>query len=351
MPAYDDAGRGASDDIFSCWQPTYAAHRIATFPVKIVDGDKVPAVKHYDRIGLRASNKLVAGGRFHYATMLGFMCSQRNGIAILDCDTTDENVLSDALTRHGTTPLIVRTASGKFHAYYKHNGERRRIRPWRDQGLPIDVLGGGAAVAAPSRIGSGTYQIIQGSLDDLDRLPVMRGLDPTCYARNKLRNNPPRSAEKSRSGIGSNEPNDSLWRHCMRQAKHSPDLDTLIALAKTSYDMPVNDDELRSTARKAWTYTVEGRNYVDQIGGARLSPAECEALFTAMDSDALYLLAYLRHHEGPNATFMIANGMAEDWAWRRHRFAAARQRLLDLGYIREVRPASSGYGPAQHRWK
>ena len=28
------------------------------------------------------------------------------------------------------TPLIVRTGSRIFHAYYRHNHERRRIRPW-----------------------------------------------------------------------------------------------------------------------------------------------------------------------------------------------------------------------------
>ena len=50
---------------------------------------------------------------------------------MLDIDTTDERALADALIRHGDTPFITRTASGKFHALYRHNGERRRIRPFR----------------------------------------------------------------------------------------------------------------------------------------------------------------------------------------------------------------------------
>ena len=74
-------------------------------------------------------------------------------------------------------PLVVGSGSGKYHAYYRHNGERRRIRPWR--GLPIDLLGeGGLVVAPPSKATEGRqYEIIQGGLDDLDRLPVLRDLD------------------------------------------------------------------------------------------------------------------------------------------------------------------------------
>jgi hypothetical protein len=34
---------------------------------------------------------------------------------VLDIDTTDERVLADAIYRHGATPIIIRTASGKFH--------------------------------------------------------------------------------------------------------------------------------------------------------------------------------------------------------------------------------------------
>jgi hypothetical protein len=84
--------------------------------------------------------------------------------------------LADALNRHGSSPLIVRTASGKWHGYYRHNGERRQIRPVRD--VPIDILGGGYAVAPPSRFTKGEYEFIQGTLDDLACLPFMRVVQP-----------------------------------------------------------------------------------------------------------------------------------------------------------------------------
>jgi hypothetical protein len=80
-------------------------------------------------------------------------------LAILDIDTTDENVFADALDKHGETPVKDRTASGKFHAWYRFNHERRRIRP--DQGLPLDLLGyGGYSVAPLSRVSWGRYTFI-----------------------------------------------------------------------------------------------------------------------------------------------------------------------------------------------
>src|SRR5262249_22517918 len=88
-------------------------------------------------------------------------------------DTPDEKIAADAIGRHGQSAVVVRTASRKFHHLYRYNGERRRIRPWPDR--PIDILGdNGFALAAPSELATGSYEIIHGSLDDLDRLTPMR---------------------------------------------------------------------------------------------------------------------------------------------------------------------------------
>lgn len=112
--------------VFTQWQPVYAEHNIPTFPCK---PDKRPAVTNYRRFGLPASSQIALHSE---ADALGFMCGTRSRITMLDVDTTDERILADALDRHGRTPIIARTASGKFHAPYRHNGERRWIRPRRD---------------------------------------------------------------------------------------------------------------------------------------------------------------------------------------------------------------------------
>jgi hypothetical protein len=123
--------------------------------------------------------------------MLGFMTSERNGITVLDVDSTDDRVFADALNRHGDTPVKVQTASGKFHGLYKFNGERRQIRKFGE--LPIDILGAGVFVVAPPSLitGKGNYEFIEGGLDDLNRLPTMRNLPPHIYQA-------PSKSEKSR---------------------------------------------------------------------------------------------------------------------------------------------------------
>ena len=124
---------------------------------------------------------------------------------MLDVDTADERVLTDALNRHGQTPVVVRTGSGKFHALYRFNNEKRAIRAWDD--LPIDLLGAGLAIAPPSLVAKGQYQIIHGHLDDLDRLPIMRELDARLYADAS-------GPRPQKQGEGRNN---DLWRRAMRE--------------------------------------------------------------------------------------------------------------------------------------
>src|SRR5258708_760997 len=124
--------------VFAEWQPVYAAHRIPTFPVT---AEKRPATKGYLRTGIRASTLLAQ--KFAQADALGFACGPRSKLALIDVDSKDERVLAAALSTYGDTPVISRTPSG-YHAWYRHNGEHRSIRPL--QGAPLDILGGGYAV-------------------------------------------------------------------------------------------------------------------------------------------------------------------------------------------------------------
>lgn len=132
--------------VFQKWQPVYAERGIATFPVR--EAAKRPAVRNYSRI---VSPRAPPSPRGLVQPRCWASCvASRNRITVLDVDSKDERILADALDHHGKTPVIVRTGSGKHHAWYRHDGERRRIRPWR--GLPIDLLGGGFVVAPPSEV-------------------------------------------------------------------------------------------------------------------------------------------------------------------------------------------------------
>jgi hypothetical protein len=249
---------------FPHWQPTYAAHRIATFPVKIIGNDKKPAIRGYGRVGLRGSEQLAF--KFGDADAFAFMCGKRNRVTVLDFDSTDERFLVDGIAKHGTTPLVVRTASGKYHAYYQHNGERRRIRPWR--GLPLDLLGGGLVVAPPSLTPDGRYEIIQGSLDDIDRLSVMRGLEENLYAWHQP-TAPDSNPIPEPRVVPDGQRNNSLFRHLMREAQSCENLDTLVNKGRIFNGLccwPLSDDEIMRTARSAWDYTIKGNNRFGQFG-------------------------------------------------------------------------------------
>jgi hypothetical protein len=210
---------------FAEWQPIYAQHGIATFPVTIEPSGKRPAIKGYGRVGLDGREQLVF--KFAAAEALGFMCGPRTKISVGDVDTINERELSDFLDRHGTTPIITRTASGKFHAWYRHNGERRCIKPW--QGRPFDILGGGFVVAPPSRTPSGNrYQFISGSLDDLDHLPIMRNLDGQLYAKAATKAATDHKPAAAKDG----KRNCDLWDDCMRAARRCDTFENLLDVAR-----------------------------------------------------------------------------------------------------------------------
>ena len=148
------ASLGGDGNGFQYWQPIYAERGIALIPC---GSNKAPLVKNPQKFGREASTEIAC--KFSEASAFGYYCGKRNGITVLDIDTTDERVLSDALNRHGQTPIVVRTGSGKFHALYRFNNEKRAVRAW--DGLPIDLLGAGLAIAPPSIVAKGQYQIIR----------------------------------------------------------------------------------------------------------------------------------------------------------------------------------------------
>ena len=327
--------------VFARWQPIYAERGIATFPCTET---KTPAVRNYHRFGVPGSTALVS--RFCCASALGFMCGRRSGITPLDIDCKDERVLADALDRHGKTPVVARSGSGNFQAWYKHNGERRQIRPWPE--LPIDILGGGFVVAPPSHVEKGNYQFVQGSLDDLAHLPHLHGLPANVNGHTGSA--APQSNERNER-IREGARNTNLWKHCMRTARHCDDFVALLDVARTrnaEFYPPLGDDEVVKAATSAWDYTERGENRFGRPG-VFFDADEANRLIVS-DQDAFVLLAYLRANNRPDRAFMIANGMANKLGWPRKRLAAARTRLGG-SYVERIRTASSFSGAAIYQWK
>jgi hypothetical protein len=328
--------------VFGQWQALYAEHGIATFPV---NDNKKPLVKGFLNLGPRSSRALVS--KFGDSSALGFVAGSRNRITVLDIDTKDERVLCDALARHGDSPIMIRTASGKVHVWYAHNGEPRRIRPWR--GLDIDLIGGGFAVAPPSVVGAGRYEIIKGSLDDLDRLPKMRGLNDIFDGRGRRR------PDTGCGRINQGKRNDALFQHCMLEAQHCDFLDGLIDVARTyneqKFQPPLEDAEVVKTAHSAWRIEESGQNWVGRGRVVAIRRDEVDGLLHEKPDAFILLTKLRRHHWGRD--FVVANAMAKtmsDRGWTTKRFASARGELERRGCLKKVRPASRKNGPALYTW-
>jgi Bifunctional DNA primase/polymerase, N-terminal/Primase C terminal 1 (PriCT-1) len=335
-----------NENIFGTWQGEYAQRGLPTFPVQIVGHDKPPMTRGYHRTGLRGSTELTR--RFGSARALGITLNQRR--MIVDVDTTSESALADVLAKHGDTPLIARTASkGGYHCYFGENAaawehhkvSRRIIRP--EAGRPIDYLGSGFAVVPPSLTTTGRYEFIRGSLDDINRLPPFRGIVPP------LQPDARGDTAKESVHVGEGARNSGLFRACMKWARRCNKFDELLEFARAInayYRPPLEEAEIMRTTKSVWSYTEAGQNRFGQHGA--YFPIE-EVATLLHNQDAFLLLAFLRAHNGPLAQFWVSNGLSETLGWQRKRFAAARQRLIELGHIKQIRPAFR-HSPALFQW-
>jgi hypothetical protein len=326
---------------FSKWQPIYAERGIAIIPC---GDDKVPLVRNPQMFGRDAS--AVLAGKFSDASAFGYYCGRRNGITVLDVDTADERVLATALDRHGHTPIIIRTGSGKFHAPYRHNGERRSIRAWGKE-VPIDLLGAGLSIAPPSIVVKGQYEIIEGHFDDLDRLPIMRELEDRLYMGRASGPRPRADWARMKDGDGRNP---ALFDKVLDAARYVDDYDQLLDYALTQnsqFGEPMLEAEVAKVTGNAWKIQIEGRNRKGTFG-VWFPIREANELIVNYP-DEYRLLSFLQTNNHPDSAFMVANGLVEKFGWSRQRLAAARERLIQMRYLRRVRHASNNQ-PALYRW-
>jgi Bifunctional DNA primase/polymerase, N-terminal len=278
--------------VFAEWQPRYAEHGVATFPVK----DKRPCVRGWQTVGLNGSSQLAM--KFADADAFGFRCGTRNRITLIDIDANDERMVGEAVRLFGESPILWRTGSGNYAMPFRHNGEARRIRPV--PGLPIDVLAGGYAVAPPSMGTKQRYEFVQGSLADLDRLPIARG-DRLAALRNIGARIPLGTRDKS------------LFRFALEQAQHVDDIDALIDVVRTrnmDCEPPMLDADVVKAASSAWRYEQEGRNFARR-GRAMVTAHSTFDALIAESPDAWLLYSHLRrHHWGRD--FALAKAMAKE---------------------------------------
>jgi len=338
--------------IFSTWQPIYATHGVATFPL-IIDGkSKKPATKGYAKTGLRGSGQLAMN--FPDIDAFAFMAGKRSGVTVIDIDSPDdEDLLREVLRRYGDTPLISRTGSGGFHCYYRHRDEGRRVRP--DPETPVDHLGGGVLAAPPSQGARGTYAFIRGTVEDLGRLPFIRGGADGAQVK----------AAVQRELVKAGGRNKALMDYLRGQARHCSDMADLIDVARTFADDQFDrttghsftDAEIDAVARSVWDWTEKkiglGEYFVGEGRRMTISHAELDAIM-ALGADALMMFLHLKRRSAHLGEIVVANDMRlamPDGEWTLARFRKARTTLIEAEILREVRRASSWHGPSLYLWQ
>lgn len=302
---------------------------LAPIPVE----DKTPLVTSFTRWkAIPGHETLRAWAARHPEAEVGIVTGKLSGLYAVDVD--DRDLLPQMLTRFGSTPLVTRTRNG-FHLLYKASDER--CGDLRRQGLNVDLRGQGGFIVAPPTDG---YDFYRGTWDDLTHLPT---------ASNE--NVPIRLG---RISIGHR--NNELFSHCLRQARFCDTEIDLMDVAETFISnrcedpSSVTSPEIRATAKQAWRYQTEGRNWVGRE--ARVTWSKTEALPFAEYPEAFYLETFLRQVHGARDSrgepFAISpramerNEVIPRWDARKVR--NARQRLVEMGRIEYVHHGGRGKG-------
>jgi Bifunctional DNA primase/polymerase, N-terminal len=324
-------------------QPRYAKHGIPTFPVKFEPHDdgkygKVPCVKHWQRIGQPASNNLAAEKRFRKSDGLGLPVGNRTGLVVYDTDSSDDAVFREVERRFGDAALLARTPSGGWHAYYRHSGEGRHVRPKELDGLPVDILGTGFVVGFNSRAPHGKYELVRGSWEDLKNLP------PVHKVLDGFRG----------QSVAQGVRNQTTFQKLLRQAPYCDDYESLLDVARTinmDCSPPQDDASLQATTKKVWEYQVTGNNWVGRK--SRASTDRDELLALSHDPQALNLLLLLRISHPPiGADEPFAIDQVKTAAllhWSRETVRTRITTLMRDGYLKRVHNGKGKGDPHLYR--
>jgi hypothetical protein len=315
----------------------YAEVGIATIPLE----GKRPLVKNPGRFGVHASLQVAA--KFPSANV-GFWCGRRNNLTVVDIDSPEDSELRWALDTFGRSPIIVRTGSGKHHVWYRHNGERRRIRPI--PGHAIDLLGeGGYSVAPPSvRPEGGKYEFLAGSLGEVANLPAIlpSSLEKLVTAPSSATHVRRLSARAVATPEGRRNAN--LFNLALDLAARAPSeevfLTELLRLNVQACNPPLGVAEVERMAKGIWGYKVNGRLWVGGIDQqVVVSGSALDRAISFPDALALYMQLRKSHGRATHSFAISPGGMASArliGAWNKARYRNAVNKLCELGLVRRV---------------
>jgi hypothetical protein len=307
----------------------YTAHGLTVFPCGGADG-KSPLIKHWRRVGRRAVDELIA--KFPEANV-GLIDGP-----IVRVDVDDPLLIEDATGWFGDTPIKVGTPSGGVHLWYASRGEPRQTKI---HGLPIDILGrGGFGVAPPSIVeGRGEYVFMEGSLDDIERLPYMRS---DMLLKQPAANSNVAMLHTMVDGSGRNN---ELWKRAMRAARGAENehhLRLILNGFNNEFLEPLGEGELDRIAQSAWGYQTTGRNRYGGPPTFNLDIATLEEFSVCPDALFIWGKLHIAHWWRHGGKFQLTKALAISLGWDKRRFNKAVDFLVEHGCLEIVRHGRSG---------
>lgn len=258
-----------------------------------------------------------------------------DGLAVVDCDADDAELLKSLEARFGPSPVHVKTPRGR-HLYYRYGGKAPNLR---SENLPVDIKTGPRAyVAGPysMRPDGGMYYPTKGLLGK-DPLPQFK--TPPTFGVSPLR-----SSEKIPIGAR----HDELVKFVRQNVPSVSSLDELNAKLRQfcaeQCESPETmcASELERIADWAWKLRLDNRLYAGRMSAFSLHRQPLDLLRgmpAQEDAIALYVRLVDQHGHIPGQTFPLCHKSMKEaglTSLSRERFLAARRALEDTGLLKLV---------------
>jgi hypothetical protein len=343
MAAQMDGGR-ASARPFADAAPDLAERW--GLPVMPLDG-KVPMVKGWQR-KVWGPRQVANWAEKSPTANVGLKTGECSRLTVVDVDDLAQR--DTVIEVCGPSPLEVRTPRGGVHIYYQHQGERNRCGILSG----VDVRGEGGQVVVPPSIRDDAtpYRFAANDWFALPDLPPLRrgALDVLDGMRLGSVEGAMRQHERP-AETGTR--NSDLFQALMVHAPQAGSQEALTAFAErlnAELANPLPLDEVRKTARSAWRYQAEGRNWI-----AGRHDREALMHLYSDNADAALLVNFLRDHHAPDADpftvapkGMAASGLIGNWGHCRYRDAL--RALMDAGLIVCVHQGRKKGDPSTYQW-
>ena len=235
---------------------------------------------------------------------IGIITGKISNLSVIDCDNLDLTI-EDLQNEFGKTTFIVSTPSRGKHLYYSFDGESCKVNY---QNRKIDIRANGGCIIAPYSFNAdkkGFYEILQGNLNDLGKLPMIKN----NLLKNEQQSDFCLSYKDSQNQLDLNIPEGQrnfVLFHSLKNIAHSHR--SYESLLKGAYEINafrfeklLDEDEIKRTVKKVWNYKITNQLY------SKKRSRKQEILDCVDNKNSFYLLEFLRsNHDGLRKYFYIS---------------------------------------------